>query len=288
LARPSLAFATTSPTPLGDDDRPLLDQAAARLGVDAQWVPWRDPHVDWSAFDVVLIRSTWDYHEAREEFVLWAERVDAVTRLHNPAPIVAWNSHKGYLVDLEKWSVPIVPTTLVRPSSPESVAAVADRHGWSDVVIKPSVGAGALGAGRWRADEPAAERALAAILESGDALVQPYLREIESGETSVLVLDGDVTHAVAKVPASGDFRVQLHHGGVERAVEPTPSEVELAGLALAAASRVAPILYARVDCVTVDGQARLMELEVLEPALYLSFAPESAADRLLAAILRTA
>ena len=106
------------------------------------------------------------------------------------------------------------------------------------MVIKPSVGAGALGAGRWRADDPAAERALATILESGDALVQPYLREIESGETSVVVLDGQVTHAVAKVPAAGDFRVQLHHGGVERAVEPTPEELELGGLALAAAGRV--------------------------------------------------
>jgi glutathione synthase/RimK-type ligase-like ATP-grasp enzyme len=251
-------------------------------------VSWRDPHVDWSTFDAVLIRSTWDYHEARNQFVQWAEHVDAVTCLQNPAPIVAWNSHKGYLVDLEEWGVPIVPTEIVRPSSPESVAAVVDRHRWADVVIKPSVGAGALGTGRWRADDPAAERALTTILDSGDALVQPYLREIESGETSVLVLDGQVTHAVAKVPAAGDFRVKLHHGGVERAVEPTAGERDLAALALAAASRVAPILYARVDCVTVDGQARLMELEALEPALFLAFAPESAADRLLDAILRNA
>lgn len=284
-ARPSVAFVTTTPSPIEyDADRPFLDRAAGRCGIDAPWVSWRDPDVDWSRFDAVLIHSTWDYHEARDEFVRWAERVGAVSRLHNPAPIVEWNSHKGYLPDLDDWGIPTVPTVVVRSGAPEAVGSIAQRGSWDRLVLKPAVGAGALGASRWSADDPGADRALTELLGAGDALAQPYLDEIEDGETSVVVLAGEVTHAVGKVPAVGDFRVQLHHGGRERSVEPTDAEVELAMRAVEVVGReVAPISYARVDCVTVDGRPRLMELEVLEPSLFLQFAPEGTADRLLTA-----
>lgn len=234
----------------------------------------------------MLIHSTWDYHEAPDEFVAWAEHVDELSRLYNPASIVRWNAHKSYLLDLAARGVPVVPTVVVKQSAPESVASIADREGWIDVVTKPSVGAGALGAGRWRTDDPAAERALTELLERHDVLVQPFLREIEhTGETSVVVFDDAVSHAVVKVPAAGDFRVQPHHGGAERAVEPTDAEVELALHAVAAVREIAPVLYARVDCVTVDGRPRVMELEVLEPSLFLELAPPEAADRLVAALL---
>lgn len=291
-ARPSVAFVTTTPEPIEyDADRPFLDRAAARLEIDTQWVSWRDPDVDWSRFDAVLIHSTWDYHEARDDFVHWAERVGAESRLHNPAPIVEWNSHKGYLIELDRWGVPTVPTVVVRADAPESVASIASiaqRASWDRLVLKPAIGAGALGASRWGADDPGAQEALTELLAAGDVLVQPYLSEIEHGETSVLVLGGEVTHAVGKVPAGGDFRVQLHHGGRERQVDPTDAEVELALRAVDVVGReVAPVSYARVDCVTVDGRPRLMELEVLEPSLFLPFASEGAVDRLLAAIVET-
>lgn len=286
--RPRVALVTTEGVVEHDADRPFLDEAVARLEVDASWVSWRDRSVDWAGFDAALIHSTWDYHEARDEFVRWASRVDQVSRLHNPAAIVGWNSHKRYLNDLEKWGVPTVPTEVVRTEAVETVGAIADRRSWDHVVLKPAVGAGALGAGRWRADDPAGERALRELMAAGDALVQPYLDEIEQGETSMVVIDGEVTHAVGKVPAEGDFRVQLHHGGRERRVEPTPAEVELALRSVEVVeSEVATLTYARVDCVSVDGQPRLMELEVLEPALFLTFAPEGAADRLLGAIIES-
>lgn len=287
-ARRSVAFVTTTPAPVEfDTDRPLLDHAAERLGLDTRWVSWRDPDVDWSRFDAVLIRSTWDYHEARDEFVRWADRVDTMSRLHNPAAVVAWNSHKGYLSDLDGWGVPTVPTAVVRPSASETVASIARDRQWSRVVIKPAVGSGALGASRWDADDPASDGALVDLLAVGDVLVQPYLAEIEGGETSVVVLAGQVTHAVTKVPAAGDFRVQLHHGGQERRVEPTGDEIELAKRAVAIVGReISRVSYARVDCVTVDGEPRLMELEVLEPSLFLPFAPEGTADRFLTTIVR--
>ena len=232
-----------------------------------------------------MIHSTWDYHQACDDFVGWADHVDAVSRLVNPATVVAWNSHKEYLLDLSSWGVPTVPTVVVPRSAPESVTSIADREGWTELVIKPSVAGGARGAGRWRADDPAAERALATLLAQGDVLVQPYLREIESGETSVVMFADTVSHAVVKVPATGDFRVQRHHGGAERAVEPTAAEIDLARQAVTAARRLDQVVYARVDCVTVDGRPQVMELELIEPALFLPVAPPAAADRLLEAIL---
>jgi glutathione synthase/RimK-type ligase-like ATP-grasp enzyme len=273
--------------PVGDADRPLLDAAAQRAGVDAQWVSWRDDTVDWSAFDAALIHSTWDYHEDVDSFLRWSAHVGRLTRLVNPAPVIAWNTHKRYLLHLEQEGLAIVPTIVVERDRPESLAAVVDRTGWTEVVVKPCISAGALGAGRFNADDPAAERALAGLLlEGSDVLVQPYLAEIETaGETSVLVIDGEITHAVVKVPGAGDFRVQLHHGGAERSTEPTEAERDLALEAIDAVSHLAPALYARVDCVTVDGRPRLMELEVIEPALFLTFAGDSVADRLIAALV---
>jgi glutathione synthase/RimK-type ligase-like ATP-grasp enzyme len=274
---PSVAVATCATAPEFDEDRPLLDAAAARAGLTLTWAAWDDDTVDWEAFDAVLIHSTWDYHEAADRFVSWAEHVDAVSTLHNPSSIVAWNAHKGYLLDLDAWGVPVIPTVLVAHDDPEALSTVVDRRDWKDVVVKPAVSAGAKATGRYRADDPAAQRALSSVLADGDALVQPYLDEIEgAGETSLIVIDGEVTHAVAKLPAAGDFRVQRHHGGAEQRVTPTDAELELASRAIDVASRVGSILYARVDCVTVDGQPTLMELELIEPALFLPLHPEAA------------
>jgi glutathione synthase/RimK-type ligase-like ATP-grasp enzyme len=261
----------------------------ARAGLHREWVPWRDRTVDWDGFDAVLIRSTWDYHEHVDEFVEWAEHVDDVSRLYNPAPVVGWNAHKRYLLDLEASRVPIVPTSVVERTRPETLSNVADRRGWRDVVVKPTVSAGAKGTGRHRVDDPASERALRAILETSDALVQPYLSEIESlGETSMIAIEGTVTHAVCKLPRDGDFRVQPHHGGAEQPTEPTPAELDLAEQALAAVSALASVLYARIDCVTVEGQPTLMELEVIEPALYLPMAPAPVAERLVTCLAERA
>jgi glutathione synthase/RimK-type ligase-like ATP-grasp enzyme len=166
------------------------------------------------------------------------------------------------------------------------LASVADRRGWRSLVVKPAVSAGAKGTGRFDAEDPAGERALSQVLSSSDALVQPYVAEIEvAGETSIVMMAGQVTHAVSKMPTSGDFRVQTHHGGRERTVEPTDAERELAALAWASVRSVGPLTYARVDCVTVDGTPHLMEMEVIEPSLYLGFGPESSADDFVEAVL---
>jgi glutathione synthase/RimK-type ligase-like ATP-grasp enzyme len=199
---------------------------------------------------------------------------------------VRWNAHKRYLLDLDRWNVPVVPTAVVQRANPESLASVADRRGWRSLVVKPAVSAGAKRTGRFDVEDPAGERALAQVLTSSDALVQPYLNEIEvSGESSLVVMAGVVAHAVSKVPSSGDFRVQTHHGGRERAVEPTDAERELASLAWEAVESIGPLTYARVDCLTVDGRPHLMEMEVIEPSLYLAFGPETSADAFIDAVM---
>lgn len=234
----------------------------------------------------MLVHSTWDYHDDPDRFLAWTEHVAQQARLCNPHPVLAWNAHKRYLLDLEDAGVPVVPTAIVERSNPEPLACVADRRGWRTVVVKPTVSAGAKSTGRFDLDDPAGERALAEVLRSTDAIVQPYLPEIEvAGETSIVVIGNEITHAVAKVPAAGDFRVQVQFGGGERAVEPTAAERELAAQAVAAVSSLGPIAYARVDCVTVDGRPLLMELEVIEPALFLSFAGDAVADRLIACLM---
>lgn len=257
--------------------------------MDCEWVVWDDPTVDWARYEAVVIRSTWDYHRSLTRFLRWCDQVQAATRLVNPVSLARWNAHKRDLGDLAGAGVPVVPTELVTGGSGgpgESLAAVADRRGWDEVVLKPAVGAGSLGTSRHRPDDPAAERAFAALAARGDVLVQPFLSEIESrGETSVVVVDGTVTHAVAKVPAAGDFRVQEQYGGRRWAVEPTAAEVALALEAVTVAEATARPVYARVDCVTVDGAPHVMELEVIEPALFLPLAPAGTADALVAAVV---
>ena len=187
--------------------------ASAAAGIDSDWVVWDDPRLDWSVYDAVVIRSTWDYHHAPERFLGWCDHVGSVTRLVNPAPVARWNAHKRYLVELARAGVPVVPTGLVERDSDEPLAAVAARHGWDEVVVKPAVGAGAEGAARLRVDDPAAERAFTALRARGEVLVQPYVHEIErSGEVSVVLIAGEVTHAVRKLPADGEFRVQAEYG----------------------------------------------------------------------------
>ncbi len=284
--RSRLAFATTASLVHPDDDEAPIRAACAAAGVDAAWEVWDDPTVDWGAYDRVVIRSPWDYHERLDEFLGWCDRVAADAPLVNPAAVLRWNSHKGYLLDLEADGLPIVPTELVARDAEAPLHVILDRHGWADVVVKPAVSGGAKGTTRHPADDPAGERALAALLRAGDALVQPYLPEIEAhGETSVVVLGGEPTHAVSKRPIAGDFRVQAQYGGRDHPVTATAAELDLAVACVAAAERIGPIAYARVDCLTVDGRPRLMELEVLEPSLFLHLAPPSAAEALVSALL---
>ena len=253
------------------ETRPLV-AALAAAGVDAATAPWDDDTVDWAGADLVVVRTTWDYTERLAEFLAWAGRVAAATRLENPVEVIRWNSHKAYLVELADAGVPVVPTRLVRRGDPDPSAALA-ATGPGPLVVKPAVGAGGRGAHRGSAVELADP--LAALCAAGDALVQPAVPGIDrDGEVSLVYLGGRCSHAVRKLPAAGGFLVHERHGGRIEDHEPTARELAVAEAALACSP--APVPAGRVDLVRIDGEPVVMELELIEPELFLRRAPAAA------------
>ncbi len=281
MMRP-VALVTCDPTPAGANES-ALEAGLHDAGIPFTWVAWDDPNAEWAAYDAVLIRTTWDYHHRLAEFLAWADRVARVTRLLNPAPVLRWNSHKGYLLELARAGVAVIPSVVVpRAAEPELVDIVATA-GWSagvDVVVKPAVSVGSLGAERGLADDASVAAAFRALVKKGDTLVQPFLPEVAiTGETSTIFVAGKLSHALVKVPASGDYRSQPEWGGQLRGVDARPACVELGMAAIRVAEQTsgAPIFYARVDTIDLDGSPRLIELELIEPDLFYRYAPSGAA-----------
>lgn len=262
----AIALVTWSGLPeLASDDR-LLRAALERRGFRVDAVAWDDAAVAWRDYAAVVVRSTWDYHKRIDEFRAWIESLDGV-RVWNPQNVLRWNTHKAYLLDLERQGITIVPTILVRRGDP--LPAIP----WSDVIVKPAVSATAHRTARGTAN-------LAELVRQSDVLVQPFVEEVvRDGELSFIFFGKRFSHAMRKRPAGGDFRVQNEYGGSADAFEPAPQLIEQA---LQIANALGEQwLYARVDCVERDGRLLLMELEATEPSLFLD-AP--AAERFADAI----
>ncbi|MFC5908818.1 ATP-grasp domain-containing protein [Streptacidiphilus monticola] len=251
----------------------LLIDALAERGVRAELLPWDEPDTDWSRFGLAVVRTTWDYWDRREEFLTALRGMAARTLLRNPPELVAWNSHKGYLVELARAGVPVVPTRLVPQGSDDAtaLAALGAFGPRTELVVKPAVSAGARGALRAHADDPAVAAHLAELTGRQDALVQPLATSVLSrGETSLVYFGGEFSHAVRKAPAAGEYRIHLHHGGSLHPHTPDDAELAVAAAALAAAPWSEATEYARVDLVQgADGTPQVMELELIEPELFL-------------------
>lgn len=243
-----------------------MAEPLAAAGAQVDGPAWTDAG-DLAAYGVVLPLTVWGYHRAGPR---WAEQVSAWeaagVRLRNPASVLRWNADKGYLGRLAERGAPVPPTLYVDRITPEAMADAAAAFGTQRLVAKPRVSASAYQTLRWSAGQP-----LDAGPE-GAALIQPYLPAIETeGELSMFFLGGRYSHAVRKVPRSGDFRVQPEYQGVITAAEPSPDEQAAAEAVLAAVEEL--LLYARVDLVQgLDGRPVLMELELVEPDLYLGHA----------------
>lgn len=276
-----IAIATCKSHPgfCANDDAPLLE-AFREHNVNAELISWDDATTDWSQFDAVIIRTTWDYMDRLDEFLAWVDRVDSVSRIMNPPSVVRRNLDKAYLRDLETAGVPIVPTRWIDPSESEKLEQILRSADWPELIIKPTVGAGASGLGRFTLDQ--LDEAITHTKEQltrGVTMAQPMLDSITTtGELSIVLLDGEFAHAIRKVPAEGDFRVQIEFGGNYTRVEPTPQEIDIAVRAhnLAAGDH-APLLYSRADIVEpTPGNPALIEFEAVEPELFFPIAPESA------------
>ena len=258
-----------------DPEIHLLVTALEQQSIGVVIAPWDDA-TPWSSVPLVVVRSPWDYSDAHQEFLAWARGVAAVTNIVNPLEVLEWNSHKSYLLALASAGVPTVVTTLVpRGASDDDLArALAVYPG--EIVIKPAVSVGAIGALRSASGSDDAAAHLAELASTGDVLVQPLARAVlDHGESSLIYFGGEFSHAIRKLPAPGDYRVQEHHGG--RVVAHTPTEDEFAVAAATLAAAPAATAYARVDLVQVNGSAAVMELEAIEPQLFLDHDPDAAA-----------
>lgn len=261
-----------------------LAAAALRArGVAVVPAVWTDPSVAWDRFDRVVIRSPWDYYHHRDRFLEWLDRLDAAgATVGNPTATLRWNLDKAYLRELD---VPLVPTEWIGRGASVDLARILRDRRWDRAVVKPTVSGGAtdtwiIGAAATAADQARA----AAILDRSGLMVQRFLPEIgTAGEWSLLFFRRRFSHAIIKRPMAGDFRVQVEHGGT--AAGAVPSTALLAQAQRVVDGVAGDLLYARVDGLEVDGELWLMELEVLEPDLFLGHsegAPERFADAVLA------
>ncbi|HET9280729.1 MAG TPA: hypothetical protein VFR24_02095 [Candidatus Angelobacter sp.] len=281
-----VALITWAGLPLGAESEQLLLPLLAASGINARMVDWRDSSVAFSSFDLVVLRSCWDYHLHANEFTEWLLRTARVATILNKVDTVLWNSNKFYLRELEERGIQIAPTCFV--ASGEWI----DRHhlqkiqNWTRVVAKPAVSASAHKT--WVFDHrnfPSPEE-LGELMDGKDFLLQQFIPEIQTqGEISFVYIDGHYSHAVLKRPASGDFRVQQEHGGSAKLFSPSASLLQKANAIAQAVPQVWDSLYCRLDAVEKNGKLILMELELIEPELFLGLA-QGAAERFATAIIR--
>ncbi len=267
-------------------DDALLQTALTELGLTSVRVDWADPNVDWTQFRCAVFRTTWDYFERFAEFTAWLERIERETRLVNAAHTIWWNLDKHYLADLETRGVPVVPSVYLEPGDGSSLPELLDRQQWPEAVLKPCVSGAARHTYRVNAaNAESLQREITPLLNSESFLLQPFVADITiNGEYTLMVIDGEVTHAVQKVPKAGDFRVQDDHGGKWTSYSPSEEQIAFARRAMHSVSPLPQ--YGRVDMVRGnDGGWQIMELELIEPELWLRTKPE-AATRLAAALAR--
>jgi glutathione synthase/RimK-type ligase-like ATP-grasp enzyme len=274
---------------MGDfvSDDELAVAMLRQRGWSVDCLPWDQP-ADWSCYNLVVIRTTWDYHEQPSLFLdVLSEIERSGTPLYNPLTLVRWNLDKSYLHDLQSKGVPVVPTAYARRlASPDDLAAHFQNFDTDELILKPPVNVNAFNT--FRVPKSRVESLfpeLQAVYGSRPYMAQPFMPAIiAEGEFSLIYFNGQLSHAILKTPAGGDFRVQEEHGGLIRAVTPEESLLT-AGRRSVDALPAAP-LYARVDLVRGGEEFLLMELELIEPSLYLRMHP-SAPERFANALAST-
>jgi glutathione synthase/RimK-type ligase-like ATP-grasp enzyme len=283
---PRVAYVTYRQEPDRPDpdiDIPWALPALAARGVSTDVVFWDDPLVDWAVYDLVLLRSAWDYVPRFDEFMTWARRVSGLSRLMPPLEVIERNTDKRYLRDLADAGVPVVPTHWIEPGR-GAVDVDLQALPWSRVVVKPAVSSGSRDT-IVTSDRAEVEAQVDLILASGrPVLVQPYLDAVDhDGEVAVVVIDGVPSHAIRKVPALSEGG----YGDASDHVEITPELASAVERVLAAEPTANGLSFARVDLVRGDdGQWLVMELELTEPLLFLGYAGE-APERFAAAVVAT-
>ncbi|MCU0690697.1 MAG: hypothetical protein MUF54_04785 [Polyangiaceae bacterium] len=285
-----IAVVTCAEVPQLDEDGPALCEALAQRGLHAEPAVWDDPSVDWSAYELAVVRSTWDYPQRRDAFLAWASRADAETRVRNAPAVLRVSTDKCYLRTLEQAGVPVVPTIWLDPRQtsepPADMWCIAQ-----ELVVKPSISAGSKNTARFA---PVHEKSLRELVtkllaEGRTVMLQPYVKAVDDvGETAVIYLGDEFSHAIYKGPlleSGGGLEQGLFRQETIRRREATAAQRRIAEMALDAMPvDRSSLLYARVDLVPgPDDLPCVLEVELAEPSLFLSY-HEHATERFASCI----
>ena len=245
-------------------------------GLNIEKVIWNDPNANWKSYDLAILKSPWDYFDLINDFYQWLNQLENLkVRLLNPIETVKWNSNKLYLQEIEAAGLKITPSTFIRKQESVNLNDFFGKYGVDKLIVKPSVSGGAKNTFKVTADNVAeVNQKLNNLLQEEDFIVQPFLPEIlENGEWSFIFFNGAYSHSLVKQAKPGDFRVQPAHGG---SVHPqNPGEEQIATAQQYVDSFAKNCLYARVDGTFVNGEFLLMELELIEPFLFLNTDPQN-------------
>ena len=256
--------------PIIEEENNLLLAYLQQKGLDIHKEIWNDPAVDWQQYDLAVLKAPWDYFDKFRQFNAWLGKLEQLQlRVLNPVSVVRWNSDKHYMHDIEEAGLPIIPSVFIEKGEQPHLSEYFDKLNSDTLIIKPAVSGGAKNTLLLTLDTlEAISPGIQKLLEEESFMVQPFVKEIQAeGEWSLVFFGGRYSHCILKTAASGDFRVQHIHGG---SVHPQEAPAELQALAQQYVERFAKdCLYARVDVVNIDGRFSLMELELIEPYLYL-------------------
>lgn len=256
----------------------LLDQPMADCGWQASHISWRKTNVDWSQFDAVIIRSTWDYQQDAKAFMQVLKEIESKTILLNSLKIAQWNINKNYLREVQQKGAKIIPTIWLEEFDFEPVKSYFDYFKTNQIIIKPTISANSDNT-FWLKKETFENQKdlLKESLKDRQLMVQPFVPAIiEEGEYSLFYFAGEYSHCILKTPKSGDFRVQEEHGGLLQSITPCQELLTAGNMALQTIPE--KVLYARIDLVQHQGSFQLMEIELIEPSLYFNL-DEMAASR---------
>lgn len=273
---PSIAFVTYRELPHLTSEDQWLCSSLQREDVQTHAVIWNDPNVGWNSYDAVVVRSCWDYHLHPTAFSAWLTTLERLqVPLWNPVSILRWNLHKRYLRDLQAQGVAIPPTCWLERGSHADLGMLFADYGWEEAVIKPAISATAYQT--WRTTRAQAKHDqphFAACVQQADMLVQQFMEPVVTdGEWSLIFFQKQYSHTVRKKAKAGDFRVQDDFGGTVEVVSPGLGLIEQAQQIINCIAD--PLLFARVDGIEQAGQLVMMELELIEPFLFLKSDPNA-------------
>ncbi|MFV8369212.1 ATP-grasp domain-containing protein [Flavobacterium sp. LB2R40] len=280
----NIALLTCEKLPdLNPEDQKIIP-ALAKHNIKAKAVIWSDTTINWTDFDYLIFRNTWDYFEKETEFNIWLRQIEMLgVKTLNPIKIIKQNIHKFYLREMEKQGITILPTVFIDKTNTLNLAEHLPSH-WDKAVIKPAFSAGSYLTEVFEASNiQEINKKYAAIASDKDLLLQEFMPEIQTlGETSFIFFNKKFSHAVNKKPVDGDFRVQSLFGGIYNLVHPSTELIEKAQKVVGTFKE--DLLYARVDGILIENKLYLMEIECIEPDLYFNLS-EGSLERFVTAIV---